>query len=320
MSRPVTQVRRPVTQVYALTKPVPFLNVDVDNDNRLFLDPSAVRRGRVLKDKYAVRADAQLIDFFTEILTCARSKDPAALAKGERLLQSMHEPNETRLGYSTKGSRGHAFAKEMGSRLWKEIRANRTVSTGLGSSLSIQKALLSRLERLPLFIERVDRDMISDMATRVVFNVLADFTNDMMVQYPSLANGSTTTEHLIWDSKSADLVPVNLTLPSVNGKQLLLVPTPWVYWRLVMAPRPFYNRYATQVIQDEQTTYQDGKKKKPSKEGIKKKNKSVKGTNIREAVRYAEVHDRDLAGEYEAEIDSEFEPMTQADADKRLDT
>jgi hypothetical protein len=305
-----------VTQHYGIKGPVPFLNVDVNTDNELFLDPNAIRIG---KGTYAKRSHAQLLDFFGEILTCARSTSPAALAKGERLLQSMHEPNETRLGYSQGGAHGHAFADEMGSRLWEEIRANRTLKSGTGANYSIQTAVMSRLERVPLFIKRIDRDMISDLATRVVFNVLADFTADMMIQYPSLANGATTKSHKVWDSSASDLMDADLTLPTVSGKQLLLVPKEWVYWRLVMDPDAFYNRYATQVIQDEQTTYtSNGKANKPTKDSIKKQNRDLKGTNVRQAVKYAEQHDRDLAGEYELELDQTFQPMSDEETESRL--
>ena len=120
---------RPVTKIYGIAGPVPFIDVDVDSDNELFLDPNAIRNGTGM---YARRAHRQLLDFFGEVLTCARSSDPRAQAKGERLLQSMHEPNETRFGYTERGSHGHGFAEEMGSRLWSEICSNRTLHSGMG--------------------------------------------------------------------------------------------------------------------------------------------------------------------------------------------
>jgi len=307
---------RRVAQIYGLSGQLPFLNVDVDKDNRLFLDPSAIRNG---KGKYASRADRKLRDFFGEVLTCARSSDPKALAKGERLLQSMHEPNENRLGYTKRGSKGHAFADEMGSLLWTAIRENRTLHSGTSAGLSIQFAVLSSLERVPLFIDRVDRDMISDLATRVTFDVLADFTADMMTRYPSLANGATTESHDVWNMKASDLIATDITLPCVDGKQLLLIPKGWVYWRTVMFADQFYNRYATQVIQDEQTTYDsEGKPDKPSKKGIKDKNRDKKRTNAMQASKYAEQHDRDLAAEYEAAIDADFEPLTDEEIERHL--
>lgn len=311
-------VRR-VTDVLSLSKPVPFVDVDVDKDSRLFLDPSAIRVARRGGDRYAVRADAQLVEFFTEIIACARATNSADQVRGLRLLQAMHEPNETRLGYSTVGSRGHAFADEMGSRLWDEILANRTLKSGSGTSLNVYQALLSRLEHLPLFIDGVDRDMISDMATRIVFDVLQDFTMDMIRKYPSIGSHMTKRDYPVWDGTRGDLIDSNLALPSVDGKPLLLVPRNWVYWRTAMAARPFYNRYATQVLQDEQTTYgSDGRAIKPSKDSIKKQNKAVKETNAREAAKYFEQRGRNLVEEYEQEIDREFKPLDSDEIERRV--
>ena len=307
---------RSVTQVYGITQPVPFLDVNVDSDNQLFLDPNAIRNGG---DTYSRRGHDQLVDFFSEVLMCARSNNATLRAKGERLLQSMHEPNETRLGYTRHGSKGHGFAEGMGTRLWSEIRANPTLHSGTGTGMSIQAAVLLRLERVPLFIKRVDRDMISDLTTRITFNVLADFTTHMMSTYPTLANGAVTRTHDVWDNSISDLTSAPITLPAVDGKQLLLVPTYWVFWRLVMDPESFYNRYATQVIQDEQTIYgSDGKPSKPTKASIKNQNPDHKGTNVRQATKYAREQDRDLAGEYEAEIDELFEPMDVDEIQRRL--
>lgn len=308
-----------VTDEFNLNLPVPFVDVDVKRDTRLFLDPSAIRVASRTGDRYAKRAHKQLVDFFTEVITCARSASVADRNRGLRMLQNLHEPNETRLGYSSKGSRGHAFADEMGERLWDTIRANRTLMSGTGSTLNVQTAVLSRLEHLPLFIERVDRDMISDMATRVVFDVLRDFTLDVIATYPSIGAKMATNTYPIWNGTVGDLVDRKLDLPIADGKPLLLVPTNWIYWRPVMDPDQFYNRYATRTIQDEQTTYtSDGKPNKPSKESIKKNNKSVKETNARQATKYAEQHNRNLVYEFEQEIDANHEPMTLDEIDRKL--
>ena len=307
-----------VTDHFKIAGDVPFLNVHVDRDNRLFIDPSAIRTGT---SAHARRADGLLVNFFAEVLTCARSTDALAQRKGLRLLQSLHEPNETRLGYSEGYSRGHAFADEMGGRLWEEIRINRTLMSTVksGASVSMQQTVMSRLEDVPLFIKRVDRDMISDLTTRVIFEALADFTADMVKKYPALAVDAATVEHPVWNPGAADFVDKQLTLPSVKGKQLLLVPKAWVYWRLVMDPIAFYNRYATSTIQDEQTTFlSNGRRNAPSKKGIKSKNRDRKGTNIRQAVKYAEQHGRDLVGEYRSEIDETFEPLTAEELDQRI--
>ncbi|MBU2694347.1 hypothetical protein [Pimelobacter sp. 30-1] len=264
------------------------------------------------------------MDFFEEVLTCARSQNQAQRQKGRNLLQQMHEPNETCLGYSDGPPQGKGFGEGLGAELWDQIVLNRTLQTSTGSTTSIRTAVLSRLERVPLFVKKVDRDLISDLATRVTFNVLADFTGEMMDRYPSLAASASSELYPTWDSRTATMVDVPLNLPTFTSaggeiKHLLLVPKDWIFWRLVMDPTAFYHRYATQTIQEEQTTWtSDGRANKPTKKSIEKQNKDKKVTNAQQANKYARDHDRDLAAEYEAYIDSSFSPLSDLEIDARL--
>ena len=89
-----------LSDIYALPTNVPFLDVDVDNDNLLFADGSAVRNAT---GPYGVRAQAQLTGFFTGLIQLRQSPSLADRTRGLSILQRMREPGETRLGYSAKG-------------------------------------------------------------------------------------------------------------------------------------------------------------------------------------------------------------------------
>lgn len=300
--------------------PFEFVDVDVLTDRPIFLDPSAIRRGA---DGYSRSADALLVGFFQEILRCARSSATVDQTHGLQLLQSLHEPNETRLGYSVRGSRGHAFADGMGKEFWDAIVANRALRStvsGSGSSPTISQAVLSRLEDVALFLDRVDKDMISDLATRVAYSVLAQFTNDMMAKYPNLASSAVTHNRDIWDPGTRMMVATSFSLPSVSGSDpLLLVPRPWVDKRLAMNATAFYNRFATQVLQDETAgSARGGRSKTQSKQSIKAMHPHVKKTNTEQAAKYAETHGRNLVGEYRAWTDGNVDPISDADLAARL--
>lgn len=308
-----------ITDIFNIRTPVPFLNVDVTRDNHLFIDPSAIRVAAATGDQYAAAAHARIVEVFTEVIACARSSNANDRDRGLLLLQKLNEPNETRLGYSQATPRGNAFGRRTGKQLWDEINANRALDSEVDGPLSIHEVLLSRLERVPLFIPRVGKDRISDISTRMAFDILHYFTQAMVAKYPTLAQEFATHTYPIWDSESRQMIKAELTLPVALGKPLLLVPRNWVYWRLVMDPMAFYNRYATQVIQDEQTTVSsDGRRLRPSKGLLKKQNPEVKVTNTREANRYARDHGRDLTKEYEIEIDETFQPLDGDSAERRL--
>lgn len=286
-----------VTQLFAIQGPVPFVDVDVDNDNRLFLDPSAIRNAT---DSLGRRAHHQLMSFFTEVLRCRASTSPVDHAKGRSLLQQLHEPSETRLGMAATGVAGHGFGDELGDRLWDELAANR----------ACQAAAMTRLEDLRLFVDGVGNDLISDLTTRVVFDVLVDFTQQMTSAYPALAQHVTSEVVDTWDSTSQSWTPTSITLPLVSGRQLLLVPKGWVYWRALMDPFVFYNRFGTETVQQERSTYdQQGRRVGPSKAALKTEFKHVRGLNNQQAALYRQRDDRDLVAEYRHWVDEDFTPL-----------
>ena len=162
-----------VTEHYGISGEVPFLDVHVDRDNLVFLDPSAIRNDHSPRGRAAY---GQLRTLFTEVVTAARSNDAADHARGRELLRHMHEPNETRMGMSQGGAHGKGFGNELSDNFWDELRANP----------ACQNAVLERLEDTRVFLGHVGDDRISDMTTRIIFNVLAEFTQEMMDMYPAL--------------------------------------------------------------------------------------------------------------------------------------
>ncbi|KQY75817.1 hypothetical protein ASD13_06105 [Microbacterium sp. Root1433D1] len=287
-----------VTKTFGLSGVVPFVDVHVHRDNLLFLDPSAIRNGG---GKYAVAANKALIAFFTEVLRLRLSSVAADHVAGQEMLEHLHEPNETRLGMSVKSKYGRAFGHEESQDLWKLLENSREARI----------AVLTRLEQLRLFADGVGYDLISDATTRIVFHVLADFTTDMMSRYPSLAAGASTDEYDVFDPATLRWTKQRLTLPVADGRALLLVPKEWVYWRLLMDVSPFYNRYATETLQAEQTVIQaDGKASKPSKKKLKENNRDKRELNRKQAVKYKEQDDRNLVDEYQREVDAGFTPLT----------
>lgn len=290
-----------VTAAYAIGGTVPFVDVHVERDNLLFLDPSAIRNGH---GKYAKAANTALVAFFAEVLRMRLSKLPADHALGRELLAHLHEPNETRLGMSVASKFGKAFGSGQSQDLWDL----------LDKSHEARIAVLTRLEHLRLFADGVGYDLISDASTRIVFHVLADFTAEMMKSYPSLAVGATTHEFDVFDPTSLQWVQRDISLPVADGRSLLLVPKEWVYWRTLMDVAPFYNRYATETLQLEQSVRRaDGKLSKPSKKKLKEDNRDMRELNRKQATKYKEDENRNLVDEYQTEVDTAFEPLTDAE-------
>lgn len=296
-----------LTQAYGIVGDVPFLNVHLERDNRLYLDPSRIRQA-VTTDPRANAAHGLLLGFFTEVVRCCLSTADGDKATGLALLQHMHEPNETRLGMSASRVAGHGFGAELGEILWRALRDRETVRV----------RSLTRLEDLRLFIVGVGNDLMSDLTTRIVFEVLVDFTRLMMVEYPSLAHAVSTKTIDLWDPATLTWQARDVELPYVAAHQLLLVSKRWVHWRTLMGPEAFYNRYATQTIQDEQTTHTaDGQRIAPSKKTIKGDHPDVRALNNAQAAAYM-AHDRDLVGGYRHWVDQTSDPLSDGEIEDRL--
>lgn len=195
----------------------------------------------------------------------------------------------------------------MGQLLWDELQTP-----------VCRSAALSRLEDLALFVSGVGKDLTSDMTTRVIFGELIQYTQEMMQAYPSLAAGAVRRTVRIWDTRAIAWTAQEVTLPYADGKQLVLIPVEWTRGNLLMASRSFYNRKATETLQEEQTVQQGHVKMVPSKRLLKEQHPEVKKLNGSQTVAYLRDHGRNLVEEFRADVDRDFEAMTSAEATLRI--
>jgi hypothetical protein len=248
------------------------------------------------------------VDFFSEVMRLRGSASRADHAQGLALLQNLHEPNQNRLGVSAEGVGGKAFGPGLADELWDE----------LGRNPAARHYALTRLEHLPIFLERVGPDLISDLTTRVVFEVLVDFTHEMMRSYPALERTKSIESVPIYDPVTKVWRPVDVELPFLAPHQLLLIPKDWVFWRLLMWSEPFYNRFATATIQVERGTFDSrGRLAMPSKKALNQEFRDQRKLNNDQAVKYKLEEGRDLVTEYQAQVDSEFEPLSDDEIEAR---
>lgn len=285
-----------VTEHYNITGPVPFVDVQIERDNLLFTHPTAIRND--LGSALAASAKSRVESFTAEVLRCRASPHAADQAKGLRLLKSgLNEPNETRLGYTRYGSQGHGWGPGLGSYLWKSLR-----------NPLCRDGLLTGLDELPVFIPGVGQDLISDMTTRLVFPELIEYTLQMAVQYPAMTRDLRQASFTVWDPITCDWVTIQDVLPFVGGRQLLLVPNGWVAHKLLMAPRPYYNRFATTSVQEERIRYVNGKADMPLKRDLHKEFPDVRGLNVSQTLKAAD-KGTNLIELYTEFVDEHYEAM-----------
>lgn len=264
-----------VSTYYLVSSPVPFVDVRVERDNRLFVEPSAIKAAAALGDRYALAADRALTSFFGEVLDSVRRGDRP---RGRRLLAHLHEPNETRLGMTRVGVAGHGMASGLADDLWTAMANNRACQ---------RAALVGRIEDLAPYVDGVGPDLVSDLSTRIAFDVLVRFTTEMMGIYPALGVGASTAVENVWDVTTTRWVTERATLPVAAGKRLLLVPTNWVWHRQLLNAPSFYQVQALGRIQKSQTRpprVRGGRPTGPTKKLLRRTHPRVRPTNISQAV------------------------------------
>jgi len=254
-----------ISAYYGITDPIPFIDVEISSDNRLYVDPHAIR----LRKSAPPFADHALrcLDTFTKQVTDSIITGTAASrARGEQLLQRFAEPWETRLGMSRRGFRGHGGAEVVGTWIWDVL--NNDVEA------LVRLNVLKQLEDLPLFVEGIDRDITSDITTRIVFDALAQFTAHVVGKYPQFTAGEHRVDTFvkqIWSPDALDWVEAELTLPVAQGRALLLVPNAWARRTLLMSAGRYYETTVLSFAQLEQAVLgSNGKLIKTPKDQLKK--------------------------------------------------
>ncbi|QKS13801.1 hypothetical protein HUN58_13810 [Curtobacterium sp. Csp1] len=290
-----------ISHYYGIKGPLPFVDVDLDDDNRLYVDPHVIRlMGSPLP--FATNAVNCLDTFFDAVTNRIILGTRMALAEGEELLQKFSEPRETRLGMAKVGFHGHGGADKVGTDIWNALLGDVRVLITVG--------VFKQIEHIPLFVEGVDNDITSDLTTRIIYGPLADFTADMIAKYPqfrSVGEGVQTFTRQVWDPATSKWDTANVELPVVNGEPLLLVPRGWARERILMRARRFWSTIVLSYAQFETMVYANGKPVKTPKKVLKKQKGLEPGrdTNIRVTNR-ALKSQQDLVDAFTAFVDGKF--------------
>lgn len=292
-----------ITVHYGITGPVPFVDVEVTADNRLYVDPHAIRLQKTPRP--FVDQALECVDTFTHEVAHSIIKGTAAAhRRGERLLQCFVEPWETRLGMSAKGFHGHGGAAIVGTWIWDALNGDVEALVRVG--------VLKQIEDLPLFVEGIDHDITSDITTRIIFGPLARFTElmiDTYRQFNSAGHKVQTYRKQIWNSTTGDGDEADMTLPVVDGKPLLLVPREWVRRTLLMSAARYYETSVLTFAQLEQAIRaSDGRLITTPKDQLKQQwgLGRGRGTNIRVTMR-AFGNAEDLLAAFKAFVGARFE-------------
>jgi hypothetical protein len=233
-----------VSEYFGLGRTQPtldFVDVHVDTDTPVFVDPSAIRG---LETAWGTECRSLLQYFFQHVLNLiGAGEDEQAMA----LLAALRERNEFHLGFSIGESQGRGFGSGHAADVWKALTKSKAAKTGL----------LQDLEDTCLLIEGIGPDMVSDAVCNVIRGPLIRYTQDMCRFYgipmqPDVASGP------VWNSQTPSWEEELIELPVVDHQRLLLVPKAVARINFSFSNDEYFRHYLLPQLQQEELAANSG--------------------------------------------------------------
>ncbi|BBH71158.1 hypothetical protein ACTI_78430 [Actinoplanes sp. OR16] len=215
-----------VSKIYGIKRSqgeLDFVDVDIDKDIPLFLDPRAIAQ---INNSWARSCVSSLQSFFQRVIEAIHSGDDSVAIS---LLTGLGEPNETHLGLSKGKSRGSAVGEKLAVEFWQALSKSRAVQSGL----------IQDLEDTALLIENVDKDRISDITTNIIRRQLVEFTYDTC-KFWNIPLTENVAYGNFWNSRQGVWYQDHVDIPTPKGEPLLLVPKSIVRRKLHMNANNYY--------------------------------------------------------------------------------
>ncbi|MFF0428991.1 hypothetical protein ACFYUJ_31935 [Streptomyces sp. NPDC004520] len=252
-----------------------FVDVDISDDIPVYIDPGMIRH---LPDDWGKECLIMLTTFFDSVLDAVRAGDKV---RARHLLGHLGEPNETHLGFSAGRSAGRGFGPHMGALLAEKLAESQAAHTGL----------IEDLEDTAFFIDKVGKDIVSDITTNIIRGPLIAYTQQMAAVFGiPLEEGVATGA--VWNPHRVEWEHGHTRLPIANGGKLLLVPKVIVRRDMYLSRSEYYSNHLAPALQSEELdkpgsslvyTLKDGRRR-VSKKDIREFYGSTKSDVTRESL------------------------------------
>jgi hypothetical protein len=210
-----------------------FVDIPLDTDIRLFIDPYALHVSPV--DWLRVSGDL-IANYFDLLIQTLKRKDET---KAMNLLSNLHEPNETRLGLSRGKPSGRGWGFVQAKKLYARLSRSKAVLSGK----------LKDLSDFELLIPGIGSDKISDLAINVIRGELTAYTLEQCELHDVATEN--VPAGVYWNPDDERWESHYANLPVYKGKGVILVPKVAVRKRLVPDYEEFYDKYMLKFLEAE---------------------------------------------------------------------
>lgn len=188
-----------------------FLNLDINQDKKLFVDYSLIKRN---KDNFSKKCRDTVNSFIQAVknnLELGKTKETKDLFK------EMSESNEVCLGYSSGTPKGRGVGDDCAEKIADFIIRENIYST---NQLADIFCLFSDSK---IFIEGIKNDRTSDAVISLIKEHLIDYTLEQCSLYSKEVEFE-TKEVKLWDSNTFQWSLKNKKIPKIDGKNIIFVP------------------------------------------------------------------------------------------------
>jgi hypothetical protein len=270
-----------------------FVDVDLDSDNLLFVDPSLIESW---DSTLGQSLNKTMNSFFKKFYEAYRSAD---YNKKVELLSHAREQNSTRLGYGNPG-KGNTS-----SGLIKDFRPLET--------LIHQVDTIGIPQDLPVLVPGFEEDGFSDLLTNVLHSELNDFTLMQMKKWGVAPNGKTSFYY--WEASLEQWQQTTRPCYIYQGLPILLVPKRIVRKKYLFGIGQYLKRVILVRIREEDHWYDSENNPIPKidiYENIRLAQKRHKNWEYKYSIDYSVAH-TDTLVEYHNQLPSFYFDKHMAD-------
>lgn len=285
-----------ISEIFKLNKTqyeLDFIDIDIDKDIPLFLDPYFISRQ---KSPFAQNAYVTLKSYFNYLLFLLQEQK---LSEAKELFSYLGESNETCLGMSSGLPSGKGMGAKDGVKIFESLIKSKAYETGL----------MEDIEDFRIFVPNVDKDKVSDMTTNIIKKHLIKYTQEqcrlwninLISEVPSgyFWDG----EQKIWENEYADMLVV-------DNRKIILVPKRIVSYSKEYTPENYMQHFVLNYLQNEHLKLQTSLVKERKD---KHRTKYVTKKSIEELEKGKNVLDKKWLAEFtlkHPEVFSEFKNKT----------
>ena len=216
-------------------KDIEFIDIDEQDDTRLFLDPYVIQ---ALQDYFSKKARISIDSFFMEVFRACKNGDKARL---RMLCSHAAEPNETNLGMKSisdygKGATANSLTP-LFANFYRLVRQNPFIE--------------SDPLALCMYIRRFAEDKMSDLITNIIRNLLHEFTVEQSRLWGFPLGNEESFIGPYWDCETLAWRELYGKPLLVSRKTILLVPKPIVRAHYVFNVDRYIRQYVLSTLQEE---------------------------------------------------------------------